>query len=251
LVEQRYSGKTDRRFAYLQHNNTIAGNLSFFGSAEVDMYRIVYDTVENTPKVKKDNTPRLSNLYVSLRYRIFKPLSVSLSYSARENIIYYETYKDIVARLLESETNKGYQFQVNYRPWSKLSLGATAGYRFQKNDPRDSKNLYSYVMFSDVPWIHVSATLSATLLESAYLKGNIYSLGFDKDLIAGKLSANLGYRYVDYMFSNTEEHLLQHMAEAGLNWRILKKLNMSLHYEGTLEPDYMYNMVYVNLSKSF
>jgi len=71
LVEQRYSGKTDRRFAYLQHNNTIAGNLSFFGSAEIDLYRIFYDTIENNPEVKKNNNPSLYKLYCSVSYKNF------------------------------------------------------------------------------------------------------------------------------------------------------------------------------------
>ena len=50
-------------------------------------------------------------------------------------------------------STQGYMFQANYRPTKNLSIGANAGYRFSKLDPRPSKNLYSYVTYSNVPWI--------------------------------------------------------------------------------------------------
>ena len=64
---------------------------------------------------KQDNSPNLSNLYLSLRYRPIRQLSLSFSYSARQNVIYYETYKDIVGRLLEAATLQGYMLQVSYQ----------------------------------------------------------------------------------------------------------------------------------------
>lgn len=251
LVEQQNSGKTDRRFVYLQHSAVFNSKLNFFGSAETGLYRIVYDTVEGIPSQNKTNTPRLSNLYLSLRYRIFKPLSISASYSARDNIIFYETYKDIVTRLLEEETSKGYQVQVNYKPWKWVGIGASGGYRTRKDDPRDSKNLYAFMNFTGISRYKLDITLSATLLESAWLSGTLYSLMIDRELREGRLNLRAGYRYAGYTFSNTEDLLRQHMVEAGLQWRILKKLQLTFNYEGTMDKNDVYSMIYCNLSKSF
>lgn len=243
FADQRNAGFTDRRFAYLQHSNSLINNLYFFGSAEVDLYRFVNET--------QDNAPRLSNLYLSLRYKVLSNLSLTLSYSARKNIIYYETYKSFLERLLENETQQGYMAQLSYRPLKKLSLGANLGYRNRTDDMNPSKNAYIYASYSAVPVIDASLTLSATLLETSYLNGNVYSLSLSKDLVRGKIYSTITYRYQDYSFAHSETSVLQHTGEIGLNWNIIKKLSLGLNYEGTFEKEYTFNRVYLQLSKRF
>jgi len=249
FIEQKNNGFTDRRFAYFQHSNSLLTNLYFFGSAEFDLYKKVMNTQDTT--YTKDNKPSLSNVYVSLRYKVVKQLSLSLSYSTRQNIIYYETYKTIIDQLLAMANTQGYTFQVNYRPGKNISMGANAGYRFSKQDPRPSKNLYSYITYSNVPWINASATISATIMETTYLLGSIYSAGLSRDLIPGKLYGGLNYRYVKYKFTNAEDPLVQNMAEMNLTWMVAKKFSLSMNYEGTFEKGRNYDRVYVNLTKRF
>lgn len=243
LVEQKNAGFTDRRFAYLQHSNSLIKNISFFGSAEFDLYRYV--------KEVQDNSPKLSNLYLSLRYKYKNLGSISLSYSERQNIIYYETYKSFIDQLLESETQKGYLLQVSYRPAKKLSVGATGGYRFRKSDIKASKNMYAYATYSQIPFLNISTTLSATIMETSFLNGNIFSFGFTKDLIPKKLSGTFNYRFIDYRFANTQINQMQHSGEISLNWRILKKLSCTFYYEGTFDMRYINNRFNIQVSKSF
>jgi hypothetical protein len=249
IVEQKNNGYTDRRFAYLQHSNSLLPKLYFFGSIEFDLYNKVLNTQDSS--YTQDNSPNLSNMYFSLRYKVIKQLSVSVSYSERQNIIYYETYKSIIDQLLEEATMRGFMFQMNYRPIKNLTLGANAGYRYSKKDPRPSKNLYAYATYSSVPWINASATLSATLLESAYVSGSIYSLGLSRDVIPGKLYGGVSYRYVNYKFPSAETPLIQNMGELNLTWRIMKKLSFSFNYEGTFEKGRNYDRIYINLTQRF
>jgi hypothetical protein len=254
FIDQMNNGNTDRRFAYLQHTNSLVKNLFFFGSVEVDLYKQTMNPVDSVLKdttYKKDNSPSLTNLYLSLRYRPIRQLSLSVSYSSRQNIIYYETYKDIVERLLEETALQGFTFQVSYQPINKLSIGVNVGYRDSKRDPRPSKNLYGYVTYSSIPGLNVSATLSVTILETSYMSGNIYSLGISRDLVNGKLFLGLNYRYVDYNFVSAESKLVQNMGEVNLTWRILKKLSCSINYEGTFEKGNTFNRVYINLTQRF
>ncbi|MCF6170947.1 MAG: hypothetical protein L3J31_04515 [Bacteroidales bacterium] len=240
FVQQTNKGKTDRRFAYFQHSNTLAKNLYFFGTAELELYQVV------------DSVPRsglnLTNLYLMLRYRIIRQLSFSLSYSSRKNLIYYESYKSFVERLIEQESLQGFRFQVNYRPVRNLSIGLKAGYRSRKDDPSPSKNAYAYVSYSRVPWINASATLSATFLESSYLNGRIYSLRLSRDLVPGKLYSSLTYRYVDYRYTYYESSLKQQMGDINLSWRIIKNLSLSVSYEGIFETANIYHRLYINLT---
>jgi hypothetical protein len=254
LIDQMNTGKTDRRFAYLQHTNALVRNLYFFGSMEVDLYKQTMNTVDTVlydTTYKQDNSPRLSNLYLSLRYRPVRQLSLSISYSSRQNVIYYETYKSYVDRLLEAATVNGFIFQINYQPAKLLSIGINAGYRDSKNDPRASKNLYGYLTYSNIPGLKVAATLSATLLETSYMSGQIYGLGISRDLVPGKLSGGLDYRHVRYKFYSGETKLIQNMGEANLTWRILKKLSCGLYYEGTFDNSSMFNRLYINITQRF
>lgn len=250
IIEQEYNGKTDRRFAYFQHSNMLIKNLYLFGSIEFDLYKKVLNKVDST--FSQDNSPSLSNVYFSVRYKINRQVSVSGSYSARQNIIYYETFAtNIIERLLESSALQGYNFQLNYHPLKSVSLGARAGYRSRKEDPAPSKNLYGYITFSRVPVINAMATLSATWMETGYLSGKIYSVGLNRDIISGKLSGGLSYKYVDYKFTTYESKLVQNMGEIDLTWKIYIKLYGSLNYEGTFEKSTTYNRIYFNLTQRF
>jgi hypothetical protein len=245
FAEQKNNGKTDRRFIYFQHSNSLLKNLYFFGTVECDLYR--YDTVNEKPQ----STFNLTNFYISLRWRVIKQLSLSASYSARQNIVYYETYKSILDQIIDPETLQGYMFQATYNPIRYLSVGARAGYRFRKSDPKPSKNLYAYVTYSRIPVLKISATLSATLLETTYISGKIYSLMISRDLVSGKLYAGLGYHYVDYHYFSTDSKIPQNMAEFNLNWNIYKKLCLSLNYEGTFEKVNQFNRLYFNITQRF
>ena len=242
-IEQRNHSTTDRRFIYFQHTNMLVKNLFLFASAEVDLYKKVDETPETIFE--------LSSTYLSLRYRIIRPLSVGLSYSARRNIIYYETYKDFIERLLDKEALQGWRFRINYRPAKYIYLGVNAGYRFRKEDPRPTKNLRGYLTYSKVPGIGASLTLSSTWLETSYLNGIIYGLGISKELVSGKLNGGLKYRYVDYLYQNSEEALIQNVGEANLSWMIYRNLSLSVYYEGTFEKELPYHHLYINISKRF
>jgi hypothetical protein len=253
-IEQKNDGNTDRRFAYFQHANSLIKKIYFFGSIEMDLYEKVktgVDTITEIVNYKPQSTFNLSNLYLLLRYSATRKLSLSFSYSARQNVIYYETYKDYLERLLESETLQGFRFMATYRPVRNLSLGIKAGYRFRPDDPEPTRDLYGYVTYSQIPLIDATATFSVTILESSYMTGNIYSLGLTRDLIPGKVSAGLNYRYVDYNFLNAELPLIQNVGEIDLTWRIIKKLSFSVYYEGTFEKEVTFSRIFANLGYRF
>jgi len=249
FVQQMNSGYVDRRFVYLQHSNSVVRNLTFFGSVEVDFFNKTLNPEDST--ISKTNSPKLSNLYLSLRYRLLKKVSLSFSYSARKNVIYYETYKTFLEELLDTETLQGYRLQINYRPVRKLSIGVSGAYRFQKDDPRPTRNLYTYVTYSQIPALNVSSTISFIIMETGYLSGKVYSVGISKDFFTGKFYTGLAYRYVDYKFSNNESTLIQNLAELSLTWRIIRKLSFSVYYEGTFEKNYQYNRLHARLNFRF
>lgn len=248
FMQQMNSGKTDRRFAYFQHSNSLIKNVSFFGTLEIDLYELQTDILNNeTPKSAFNPT----GVYLSIRYRATKDFSVSGSYDARKNVIYYETYKTFLDRILETEMRQGFRLQANYRFTKDILFGVHSGYRYLKSDPIPSKNVYGYLTYSQIPGVDMTATASATWLESAYMNGIIIGGRLSKDLLNDKIQAGVGYRYVDYTLPENKISILQNIAEADISWQLYDKLSFSVSYEGTFEKADHYNRFYLQLRKRF
>jgi hypothetical protein len=243
VFNQMNNFKTDRRFAYLQHSNVLLKNLSLFASAEVDFYTLV--------NLQPKSTFDLTSAYVSMRYKPFDNLSLSLSYDARKNIYYYETFKNQIDSIIDRETRQGLRFNFNYRPFKKVTWGGNAGYRYKKSDLTPSINANTYLSYSEIPWVNAYGTLDVTYLKTSYLNGMVYGVSLSRDLLDGKLYGELKYRMVNYTYNNSTSTLLQNIAECSLACRLAKQLMLSVDLEGTLETGGNSLRVYVNVTKRF
>ena len=94
-------------------------------------------------------------------------------------------------------------------------------------------------------------TGSVTWIETNYLNGIVYGLGISRSIISDKLSGGIKYRYVDYLYVNTEMPSIQQVAEANLSWMVYRKLSLSVFYEGTFEKENPYHRIYINISQRF
>lgn len=248
FVDQMNNSKTDRRFIYFQHSNSVIRNLTFFSTFEVDLYKMVVDSLGHE---KSSSTFDLTGLYLSLNYRLARILTISGSYDARKNVIYYETYKTYLDRILEDQLRQGYRAWVSANITRDIILGVQAGYRFLKADPHPSKNINAYLTYSQIPGIRMMGTISATMLESGYMNGNIYGLSLSKDFFNGKIQTGLAYQYVDYKMLESLSDIRQNIGEINFTWQIARKLFFSLYYEGTFENQDKYNRFYLQLRKRF
>ena len=217
--------------------------VSIFTSFEFDLYQFL----NGQPKSTFD----ITSIYFSLRYRVSDKLSFFGSYDARNNVIYYESYKNFIDQLLDEETRQGFRFSFNYRPWKKITIGSNAGYRYQINNPGVSKNLNTYVTVSRIPGLQLAATASVLLIESAYLNGTIYGIRLSRDIIKGKLFGELEFRTVQYKYKNVEIPLNQSIFGTNLSWRISKLLSFSLNYEGELQNKNVNSRIYTNIIQRF
>ena len=249
IMQQLNNTKTDRMFMYFQHSNSMINNLSFFTTLEVDLYELKIDSL--TGKEKPVSTFNPTGLYLSLNYRLGKSLSFSGSYDARKNVMYYETYKSFIDRILENEMRQGFRFSANYRIGNSITFGLTSGYRFMKSDPHPSKNVYGYLTYYQIPGVKISVTLNATYLESGYMNGNIYGATLTRDLFKGKVQTEIGYKYVDYKLPENQPSIPQNIAEMSLYSQLSKSISFSVNYEGTFEKQNKYNRLYLQLRKRF
>lgn len=243
FMEQMNNMKTDRRFLYFQHTNTVIKNIFFFSTFEVDLYKVKLDLPQNTFD--------LTSLYLSLRYRMTKNFSLTASYDQRKNVLFYETYKTLIDSVLINERRQSIRLQANYRITNNITFGVESGYRFLKSDPRPSKNIYGYLSYYQIPGLMVNFTLNGTWLESAFMNGKVIGADITKDLFKGRLQTGIGYRYTNYTLPESKLAILQNTGTVSLFWQFAKKMSFSANYEGTFEKHDKYNRVYLQIRKRF
>lgn len=243
FAEQQNDFKTDRRFVYFQHNNSLIKNLNLFLSSELDLYKKINGNISNKPNI--------TSVYLSLRYRLRKNLSISTSYDNRRNIIYYESYQTFIDQLVAQETRQGFRLQMNYSPFKSISINASTFYRYQGDNPIPTKNYVGNINFNNIPGLKMNLAVNANLLESYYFKGTIIGGRVSDDFLKGKINAELNYRNVNYTFFNSETSLKQHIAGFNLNFNLLKKTSLILSYEGTFEPKTTYHRYFITAIQRF
>lgn len=243
VMEQKNGGRTDRRFLYFQHSSAPVSNLYLFSSFDVNLYE-VRDSVAK-------NTFGLTSLYVLLRYNISKDLSVTTSYDLRNNVIYYETYRNYLDQLIEEETRQGLSASLRYRIFDFMSLGLRGSYRYRKDDPSPAGNYSAYLYFSQLPAEGMRVHVSSNIIRTSYLTGAMYGIRLSQELVAGKLSGELQYRIFDGRYAVSDAKTLHHITELQLQWNVYRKLSMMVSYEAMLEDGILNNRLYLLASQRF
>ena len=134
------------------------------------------------------NDIRLTNLYISARYRISRKVNLMLSYDSRKRILYYQTFQSEIDRLLDDNlARQGLRARLNIRPFKFISAGFNYTKRFRTSELNKSNNIYGYVTWTRIPTLEGRLSLSYNRNESNYLLSNIGSIRYSRDLVKNKL----------------------------------------------------------------
>ena len=245
LIEQRNGGEIDRRYTYFQHSSTVMKKLNLFTSLELDLYNKVNDTVSNDV--------RLTNFYASARYRFNRKIDLTVSYDSRKRILYYETFQSEIERLLDDDiARQGFRMRFNVKPINYLITGISYSKRFQSDHQNKSDNIYGYMSYSKIPGIGGGFSVNYNMNTSNYLKSNILSLRYSRNLIKNKLNSDFYYRLADYKYFNSYiGNNKQNYYGANFSYNINRKLLFSVSGEyskSSLENNYR---IYTKLVKRF
>ena len=224
IAEQRNNGDLDRRFTYLQHSSTLFYKLNLYAASELDIYNKANDSIKNNP--------RLTNFYLSARYRFTRKVSLALSYDSRKRIIYYKTYETDIEQILDEDiARQGIRARLNIKPLRYVFTGFSYSKRFQSDNQNKSDNLYGYVSFSRLPKIGGRISLTYNRNSSNYLDSNIGSLRYSRTFMDNRLNADFYYRFVDYKYKSTVTDFNQHYFGTYLSYYIDRSLIISVSGE--------------------
>lgn len=243
VFNQTNNFKTDRRYIYLQHSNDILPKTYFFASSEVDMFKKVNGIDKNTLG--------LTSIYLSVRYSPIQLISASLSYDARKNVVYYETYKTLLEYLIDNEMRQGYSASVSIKPMSQLYISLNGGYRFQKRDAKPSRNFGSTISYYQIPYAKIDGSITLLKLISSYSEGNQIGIRATKSLWNDDLSLTGELRDIKYRFINNPVAMHQLIAGLEMSVRIPFNMYASLSFEGIYEKANTQGRFFLDLTKRF
>ena len=239
-MEQTNSGATDRRYIFFQHMSTIASDLTLFSSAELDIFG------------NNGNETRLTNLYLSARYRFSRAVNAMISYDSRKAIIYYETFQTDIERLLDDDlARQGLRLRFNVRPAKQLWMGISYSRRFQSDDENKSDNIYGYATLSKIPAIGGRFNVSYNMNSSNYLTSNIYSARYSRGFFENKFNTDIYFRRADYSYENNLSDLSINFFGTTLSYRISRTWMLSVSGEyAQSDPENSFRF-YTRLTKRF
>ncbi|WP_114490812.1 hypothetical protein [Candidatus Ulvibacter alkanivorans] len=239
-MEQTNAGNTDRRYIFFQHSSTIGNDLNLFSSMELDIFG-------NT-----GNETRLTNLYLSARYRFGRAVNVMVSYDTRKRIIYYETFETEIERLLaEDLARQGLRARINIRPFKRILAGFSYSSRFQSDNQNKSDNIYGYATLTKIPGIGGRLNASYNINSSNYLTSNILSVRHSRGVFKDKLQTEFYYRLANYEYENRITNFSQNYFGTVLSYNISKTWQFSISGElAQFEEENNYRF-YTRLTKRF
>lgn len=243
FVEQRLGSATDRRFLYAQHSSQPLRNLNFFASLETDLYRKVRDEVQNQFFI--------TSIYSSLRYRISRRMSIQFSYDNRRNVIYSESYRNIIDQLIAQETRQGFRLMFSYAPIPFLNLSASSFLRYQGASGRPVENHYLSAHYSNVAGTRISFSANYNYLKTDYLSSNIISSRITRDFFKGRLNLEANYRWNHYSYAGGEQQYRQQIVALGCSVLLDRLTSAILNYEASLGSQLAYQRYFITLQHRF
>lgn len=227
FFQQTNNSKIDRRYLYLQHSNNAIRNFNFFASSEIDLYKKEAGTEKNQFS--------FTSVFLSASYYPVREISFNLSYDARKNVIYYETFKSLTDSIIENETRQGFRVRTNFRPFKYFGVSVFAGYRFRKSDIKPSRNFGGTIYYSFMPFIESGINFSYNKLISNYVDGDVYAAYLTKTIYDLNSDLSIGFRKTKYKFPVSQNSFDENAILIDYNLNIFKQLNLSISYEGAFE----------------
>ncbi len=244
FMEQRNQGQIDRRYIHIQSVQNFSRDLNVFSSIEVDLYQFVHST--------SINKPRLTNLYVSARYRLSKDLSINIAYDNRKRILLYETFKTEIEQLLDDDISRqGIRFRINYRFLRKIQTGISIARRYQSDMGNQSNNYNAFLSIRKLG--HKTGNLAFRYNRNAsnYLKSEIISTSYTLNTFKSRLSSQFYFRNVRYDYFSNEIKLAQNYYGTNLNFKLSKSMRLALMGEMSIRDNNNFYRLNTRLIKRF
>ena len=220
--QQRYQGKIDRKFGYLQTTFQFSTALFFYSSTEMDMAHR-----ENGFEVNKAS---ITNSFVTLSWNPTDWVSVNAGYDAVRALDLLESMKTFPDSLLDRTLKEGYRTNVSFRLPLRLTLMGNVNFRLASPTTPSARTVGSTLRAADILNTDVSAGAQYQDIRGLYTTGHDWTLDLDR-WIAQSLSVSLRLDDYRYVITGQDQRIRTTTGTISLNFALFRSYYASMNFD--------------------
>ncbi|MEW6510541.1 MAG: hypothetical protein AB1428_06220 [Bacteroidota bacterium] len=220
--QQRYKGKIDRVFGYVQSSLRFGTDLYFYSSTELDFQKI-----ENGVRSKQ---MRLTNSFVTMTYSPFQWVSINGGYDAARTIYLFESMKAISDTLLDKTLKEGFRASLSFRLPLNVTLGGQANYRLASGTTSSARTLTGSFRIGDILDTDVNLGIQYSNIVGLYTEGEDYTVDIDR-WVAQSLSVGFRLDRYKYHIHGQPGELSTITGSGNINFRLSRSLYTVLSFD--------------------
>jgi hypothetical protein len=220
--QQRYLGKIDRSFLYLQASLRFGTDLFYYSSTELDFYK-----TDNGVRRKEIN---LTNSFVTVTYTPNPWLSINAGYDAARTIYLFESMKAISDTLFDKTLKEGMRASLSFRLPLNITVTGQSNFRLASGTTSSARTLGSTLRVGDILGSEVNLGLQYSNIQGLYTEGDDYTVDIDR-WIAQSLSISLRADRYNYSIRGQETKYVTTTAGGAINYRVTRALYAVVNFD--------------------
>lgn len=220
--QQRYQGRIDRSFMYLQASLRFGTDLFYYSSTELDFYK-----TDNGIRKKEVN---LTNTFVTVSYTPNSWLSINTGYDAARTIYLFESMKAISDTLFDKTLKEGLRASVSFRLPLNITVAGQSNFRLASGTTSAARTLGSTVRIGDILDSEVNLGLQYSNINGLYTEGDDYTIDIDR-WIAQALSISFRVDRYNYTVRGQETKYVTTTAGGAINYRVSRALYAVVNFD--------------------
>lgn len=228
--QQRYLGKIDRKFGYMQGSLRFGSDFFFYTSTEMD-----FAHRDNGVEVNK---PSVTNSFVTVSWTPDSWISVNAGYDAVRVLDLLESMKLFPDTLLDKSLKEGYRTTVSFRLPFRVTISGNANFRMASATTRPARTIGSNFRVSDMLDSGVNFGAQYLDIRGLYTTGNDLTIDLDR-WIAQAFSISLRLDRYQYTITGQDQRLVTTTGTVSMNFSMFRSFYSSANFDqvwDTLRP---------------
>lgn len=205
--QQRYNGRIDRVFMYLQSAARFSQTLSLYESSEFDL-----ETMDHAVRKK---TFQPTNAFISMSYSPNSWLNTSIGYDATRTLYLLESMSAIPDTLLDKELHQGVRINASVRAPLNIVFLGNASYRGEGGGGRGAHTLGGGFRISDIAQSSFNVGAQYEDIHGLFTKGSDVTFDLDRWVAMFML---FSLRYDRYSYTLLSDGSAHAITTASLNF---------------------------------
>ena len=220
--QQRYLGRIDRKFGYVQSSLRFGTDFFFYSSTEMD-----FAHRENGTEV---NRPTVTNSFLTVSWMPESWVSVNAGYDAVRALDLLESMKAFPGTLLDKSLKEGYRANLSFRLPFRVTLSGNANFRLASLTTPAARTLGSMFRVSDILDSDVNFGAGYQDIRGLYTTGSDWTLDMDR-WIAQSFLISLRLDSYRYTITGGDQRITTTTGTVSVNYSMLRSFYTAVNFD--------------------